>query len=142
MGLFSRLFGPRAPRVQPVHVDNANFIAEVLRSELPVVVDFWGPGCGPCQMLEPIIMDLASAYQGRVKVAELNAAEASRTAARFGVMGTPTVLFFRRGREVERVVGFVGERYLREIIETEILEAPADARSGQPDGSTRRATGR
>ncbi len=123
MGLLSRLFGPRAPRVQPAHVDDANFIAEVLRSELPVVVDFWGPGCGPCQTLEPIIMDLASAYQGRVKVAELNAAEAGRTAARFGVMGTPTVLFFNRGREVERVVGFVGERYLREIIDTELLGA-------------------
>jgi thioredoxin 1 len=123
MGLLSKIFGPRAPRAQPAHVDDANFVAEVLRSELPVMVDFWGPDCGPCRMLEPIVMDLASAYQGRVKVAELNAAEAVRTAARYGVMGTPTVLFFKRGREVDRVVGFVGERYLREIIETELLGA-------------------
>jgi thioredoxin 1 len=76
-------------------------------------------------LLESIIMDLASAYDGRVKVAELNAAEASGTAARYGVMGTPTVLFFKRGREVERAVGFVGARYLREIIDTELLGVPA-----------------
>ncbi len=127
MGLFSRLFGPRAPRVQPTHVDDATFAAEVLRSELPVVVDVWSPGCGPCRMLEPIVMDLARAYQGRVTVAELNAAEAGRTAARYGVMGTPTVLFFKGGREVERVVGFVGSRYLREVIDTELLGVAAGA---------------
>jgi len=126
MGFLSRWFGPRAPKVQPVHVDDANFVAEVLRSELPVVVDVWSPGCGPCRMLEPIIVDLATAYAGRVKVAELNASDAGRTAARFGVMGTPTVLFFRGGREVERVVGFVGELYLREVIDDELL-APAAA---------------
>jgi thioredoxin len=125
MGLLSSLLGPRAPRVQPTHLDDANFVAEVLRSELPVVVDVWGPDCGPCRMLEPIVMDLASAYAGRVKVAELNAAESGRTAARYGVTGTPTVLFFRRGREVERVVGFVGERWLREVIETELLGGAA-----------------
>lgn len=125
MGLFEKLFGPRAPRVQPTHLDDGNFVPEVLRSELPVVVDVWGPGCGPCRMLEPIIMDLATAYAGRVKVAELNAAEAGRTAARYGVLGTPTVIFFRRGKEVERVVGFVGERYLREVIEAELLGTAA-----------------
>lgn len=127
MGLFAKLFGPRAPRVQPVHLDDANFVREVLRSDRPVVVDVWSPGCGPCRMLEPIVMDLASAYQGRVKVAELNAAQGGRTAARYGVMGTPTVLFFDRGREVERVVGFVGARYLREIIDTELLGTTAEA---------------
>jgi thioredoxin 1 len=125
MGLLSRILGSSAPRVQPAHLTDENFVAEVLRSDLPVVVDVWSPGCGPCQLLESIIMDLASAYDGRVKVAELNAAEASGTAARYGVMGTPTVLFFKRGREVERAVGFVGARYLREIIDTELLGVPA-----------------
>ena len=125
MGLLAKLFGPRAPRVQPTHVDDASFAAEVLRSKLPVVLDVWSPGCAPCRMLEPVVMDLATDYAGRVKVAELNAAEAGRTAARYGVMGTPTVLFFRNGREIERVVGFVGSRYLREIVESELLPAPA-----------------
>lgn len=121
MGLLSALFGPAKPKVQPTHVDDANFHAEVLRSELPVVVDVWSPGCGPCRMLEPVIMDLAGEYQGRVKVTELNAAEAGRTAARHGVMGTPTLLFFKKGREVERVVGFVGKQYLREVVDVALL---------------------
>jgi thioredoxin 1 len=124
MGLLDKLFGARAPRVQPVHVDDGNFIAEVARSQLPTVLDVWSPGCGPCAMLEPIVMDLATAYQGRVKVAEMNAAEAGEYLARLGVMGTPTVLFFKKGREVHRVVGFVGSRYLREIIDSELI-APA-----------------
>jgi thioredoxin 1 len=75
-------------------------------------------------MLEPIVMTLAGRYEGRVKVAEMNAAGAPWAAGRLGVMGTPTVVFFKDGREVERVVGFVGERYLAEIVETELLDRP------------------
>jgi thioredoxin 1 len=121
MGILATLLGRKTPRVQPVHIDDANFVVEVLRSERPVVLDIWSDGCGPCRMLEPIIMDLAAKYDGRVKVAEANAAEAPHTAARLGVLGTPTVLFFKGRREVERVVGFVGMRYLQEIIEAELL---------------------
>jgi thioredoxin len=127
VGILSSLFGPKAPKVMPVHIDARNFAAEVLRSELPVVLDVWSPGCGPCRMLEPVIVDVATRYAGRVKVAELNAAEAGEVAARLGVMGTPTVLFFRGRREVERVVGFVGERYIREIVESELLDAGTPA---------------
>jgi thioredoxin 1 len=122
MGFLSRLFGPGTPKVMPVHVNDANFVAEVMRSDVPVVLDVWGPGCGPCKMMEPIVMSLAGRYQGRVKVAELNAAESGATAARLGVMGTPTILFFKGRREVDRVVGFVGERYLAEVVEEEFLE--------------------
>jgi thioredoxin 1 len=126
MGFLDKLLGPRTPRVQPVHVTDENFIDEVARSKLPVVLDVWSPGCGPCAMLEPIVMDLATDYQGRVRVAEMNAAEAVEFTARLGVMGTPTVLFLSGGREVHRVVGFVGSRYLREVVEAELLgESPA-----------------
>jgi thioredoxin 1 len=125
MGFLSKLLGAKAPKVMPVHVDAANFGAEVLRSDLPVLLDVWGPGCGPCRMLEPIIVDVATRYQGRVRVAEMNAAESGALAAQLGVMGTPTLIFFRGRREVERVTGFVGERYIREIIESELLDAPA-----------------
>jgi thioredoxin len=121
MGLLSRLFGPGKPDVMPVHLDDANFAAEVGRSELPVVVDVWSPGCGPCKTMEPVIVSLASRYQGRVKVAELNAAESGATAARLGVMSTPTILFFKNRRVVEQVTGFVGERYLAEIVDTDLL---------------------
>jgi thioredoxin len=122
MGLLDRFLAPKRPKVQPIHVDDASFVREISRSELPVVLDIWSPGCGPCQMLEPVVMDLARDYQGRLKVAELNAAEAREWPARLGVMGTPTVLFFKGGREVHRVTGFVGSRYLREVVEAELLQ--------------------
>lgn len=124
MGILSRLFGPREPAVMPVHVDDGNYGDEVLRSDLPVMLDVWGPGCVPCKHLEPIVIRLAGRYRGRVKVAEMNAAEAPRSAARLGVRGTPTVVFLRGRREVERVVGFRGELYLEEIIESELLGNP------------------
>ena len=127
MGLLDALFGPRAPKVQPVHVDDGNFVEQVARSPLPLVLDVWSPGCGPCAQLEPIVMDLAAAYQGRVRVGEMNAAEAMEYTARLGVMGTPTILFFKKGREVHRVTGFVGSRYLREVVEAELLDPPTAA---------------
>lgn len=128
MSLLDRWLGPKRPRVQPTHVDDGNFVAEVARSDVPVVLDVWSPGCGPCQRLEPVVVALAARYAGRVKVAELNAAEAPEAVARLGVMGTPTIVFFRDRREVERVVGFVGERYLAEIVDTELLATQGEER--------------
>jgi thioredoxin 1 len=125
MGFLSSLFTPKPPPVMPVHVDARNFAQEVSRSELPVVLDVWGPGCSPCKMLEPIVVDIATRYQGRVKVAEMNAAESGAIASQLGVMSTPTLLFFKGRREVERVTGFVGERFIREIVESELLD-PAE----------------
>ena len=124
MRLLEKIFGPKEPEAWPVHVDDANFESEVLRSQEPVMLDVWGPGCAPCKKLEPVIVAMARRYRGKVKVAEVNAAEAPRTMAKLGVMGTPTVLYFRKGREVERVVGFRGELYHQEVIETELLDAP------------------
>jgi len=121
MGLLAKIFGPGAPKVMPVHVDDSNFVEEVRRSKVPVVLDVWSPGCGPCKMLEPIVVSLATRYQGKIKVAELNASESRVTAARLGVSGTPTVLFFRGHHEVDRVVGFVGERYLADVVDHELL---------------------
>jgi len=125
MGFFAKLFG-LGPQVLPLHVDDANFEAEVMRSEIPVMLDVWGPNCAPCKQLEPIVIGLTKKYQGRVRVAELNAAEAPRAARRLGVRGTPTVLYFRDGKEVERVVGLRGELYHDEIIQTELLDGTVE----------------
>ncbi len=125
MGFFAKLFGPKQPEVWPTHVDDENFKAEVTRSPLPVLLDVWGPGCAPCKQLEPIVIRLATKYQGRVKVAEINAADNPRTMRKLGVMGTPTVLYFKDGHVVERVVGFRGEQYHSELIEEELLDPPA-----------------
>jgi thioredoxin 1 len=119
MGLLDRLLG--GPRAMPVHVDDANFEDEVMRSELPVMLDVWGPDCVPCRQLEPVVMRIAGRYQGKVKVAEVSAAGAPRTMRRLGVRSTPTLLFFRGRAEIGRVVGFRGEDYLDQLIRAEFL---------------------
>ena len=124
MGILAKLFGPPEEKVQPVHVDDNNFNAEVRRSSLPVLLDVWGPSCAPCKQLEPIIFRLAKRYQGRVKVAEINAAAAPRTMKKLFVQGTPTVIYFRNGQEVGRVVGLRGEHYHQELIDNELLATP------------------
>lgn len=122
MGWLQNLFAGK-PKVMPVHVDDRNFEAEILRSSQPVMIDFWSPTCGPCRMLEPIVIDLATEFDGKIKVIEVNIADSPKVAQRFGVMATPTVLYLQGGREIERVVGFRGSLYHREIIETEILKS-------------------
>jgi thioredoxin 1 len=127
MGFFAKLFGPAEPKVWPVHVDDENFAAEVRRSSLPVLLDVWGPSCAPCKQMEPIIFRLAKQYQGRVKVAEINAAAAPRTMKKLFVTSTPTIIYFDKGQEVERVVGLRGEQYHQQLIDNELLEAGPDA---------------
>ena len=120
MGWLQKLF-TGTPKVLPIHIDDTNFESEILHSALPVMVDFWSPTCGPCKTLEPIIIDMATRFEGRIKVVEVDISTAPRTAARFDVMATPTVLYLSEGKEIERVVGFRGSLYHREIIETELL---------------------
>jgi thioredoxin 1 len=105
MSLLGKLFGI-TPKKMPFHLDDANFEAEVLAATMPVLVDVWGPSCGPCKQLEPIIMDLASRYDGRVKVCELSAATSPRVTTLLRVQHTPTVIYFFEGAERERIPGF------------------------------------
>ena len=89
----------------PVTVTDGNFAAEVERSSLPVLLDMWAAWCGPCRMIAPVIEELAAELAGRVKVAKLNVDDNKQTAARFGVRSIPTLLVFKDGREVDRLVG-------------------------------------
>ncbi len=120
MGWLAKIFGG-GDKLQPISVDDGNFKSEILGSDVPVLLDVWGPNCAPCQKLAPIIVDIATDYSGRLKVAEMNAAAAPRTMARLGIRGTPTVVYFQGGREVDRVVGFKGSLYHRDIIDNDIL---------------------
>lgn len=129
MGWIRKMLGMDEKRfVQPVSVTDDNFATEVRKSDVPVLLDIWSPGCAPCKQLEPIVMDLAAKYEGRLKVCEMNAATAPRTMSRLGVRGTPTVIYFRKANEVERVVGMRGSHYHQEIIE-ELVE-PLEAAAG------------
>lgn len=115
MSLLQKIFGTTHKK-QPVSVHDANFAHEVLASELPVLLDVWGPSCGPCKQLEPIIMELAAHYDGRVKVCELSAERAPRTTASLQIQATPTVLYFKGGKELERVHGFRSSLFHKQSI--------------------------
>lgn len=89
-----------------VKITAANFEEEVLKSDLPVLVDFWATWCGPCQMLSPIIAEIAEEFAGKIKVGKVNTDEEGPLASKFGIMSIPTVMFFRDGEVVETLVGF------------------------------------
>jgi len=86
---------------------DANFPTEVLGAEVPVFVDFWAAWCGPCKMIAPVIDELAGDYQGKAKIGKLNVDENQKTAQDFGVMSIPTMIIFKGGKEVNRLVGFM-----------------------------------
>ncbi len=88
-----------------LHFTSENFSTEVLQSSVPVLVDFWAEWCAPCVALGPTIDQLADEYKGKVKVGKLNVSEEERLAAQYGVHSIPTVLLFRDGQPVQRVVG-------------------------------------
>ena len=94
-----------------VEITEANFADEVEKSELPIMVDVWGEGCGPCKMIEPLIDQIAGDFEGKARVGKLNIGENMSIAAKFGISGVPTILFFKGGEEVEaeRIRGASGD---------------------------------
>lgn len=86
-------------------VTDSEFKVEVLDSNIPVLVDFWAVWCGPCQMMGPVIDALAGEYEGKVKIMKINVDENPQTPAQYGVRGIPTLIVFKGGQEVQRIVG-------------------------------------
>jgi thioredoxin 1 len=99
-----------------VTLSDSNFEEEVLKSEQPVLVDFWATWCPPCKMLGPIIEELATEYQGKAKVAKLDVDQNQQIASNFGIMSLPTVVLFKNGNPVKSFVGVQPkEDYAREL---------------------------
>lgn len=97
-----------------------NFENEALESDLPVLVDFWAPGCPPCKTAEPVIEELSKEYEKKVKFAKVNVNQSPVMAQKYRVMSIPTVIIFKEGKEVKRQVGFSGKEGYKKLIE-EIL---------------------
>jgi thioredoxin 1 len=101
-------------------VTDQSFNREVLAGAQPVLVDLWAPWCGPCRMIAPLVNELAAEYAGRAKVKKLNVDENPQTAARFGVASVPTLLIFKNGRLVDRVVGFTYKKTLSDKLNAQL----------------------
>lgn len=91
---------------------DANFAQEVLQSELPVLVDFWAPWCGPCRMVAPVIDEIAKEYDGKLKVVKMNTDENQYTASQLGIRSIPTIGIFKSGKPVDAVIGVVPKQHL------------------------------
>ncbi len=107
-------------------VDDSTWDVDVMKANELVMVDFWAVWCGPCQMVAPIIDELAQEYAGKLKVRKLNTDESPEIAGRYQVMSIPTILFFRNGQPVEKLVGARPKRQFKELI---------DSLLAQPSGS-------
>lgn len=113
---------------EPLNVTDEAFEQTVMNSEIPVIVDFWAPWCGPCKMVAPVLEKIAEEYQGKVKVAKVNTDNHNQWAAKFGVQGIPTMLFVSGGKVVHQQVGALPEPMLRNVLEQflEVVEEEKD----------------
>lgn len=99
---------------------DSNFNDEVIKSQTPVLVDFWAPWCGPCRTMAPIVEELADELESQIKIGKLNIEEGSVTAQNYGIMSVPTFLLFKHGQVVEQMVGGMTKDVLKEKIEKHI----------------------
>ena len=103
---------------QAIKVEEASWDAEVTKAPGLVMVDFWAVWCGPCQMVAPVLEELATEYAGKVRVLKLNTDENPEIAGRYQVMSIPTIIFFKEGRPVEKLIGARPKRQFKEIIDS------------------------
>lgn len=95
-----------------LQVTDENFDAEIMKSELPAMVDFWAEWCGPCRMVGPVVEELANAYKGKVKVAKMDVDQNRQTPARFGIRNIPTLILFKGGEVSQTIIGAQPKSYI------------------------------
>jgi thioredoxin 1 len=112
---------------EPLHVTDAAFEKTILQSDIPAIVDFWAPWCGPCRMVAPTLDKLAKEYSGELLVAKVNTDENPEWAMKYGVQGIPTMLFVSDGKVIHRQVGALPEPMLRDVV-SQFLNFVIDAK--------------
>jgi len=100
-----------------VKVNDGNFKQEVIDSEIPAIVDFWAPWCGPCNMIAPHVEEIAKEYAGKIKVCKLNVDEASAIATEYTIMSIPAIMLFKDGKVMEKRVGVMNKQELEKFIQ-------------------------
>lgn len=107
---------------KPVDVSDDSFESEVLKSDIPVLVDFWAPWCRPCRVAAPVLESIAQQYKGKLKVCKLNVDQARQTAMKYGIRSIPTLIFYKNGKPVDQVVGVLPdyEAQLKKKIESHL----------------------
>ncbi|MDY6933479.1 MAG: thioredoxin [Spirochaetota bacterium] len=100
-----------------IEITDQNFEKEVLKTDLPVLVDFWASWCGPCKRVSPVVDKLSESYNDKVKFCKVNIEEARDTASKYGIMSIPTLMFFKNGENVDGIVGAVPEEIIKSKIE-------------------------
>lgn len=101
---------------EPIHITDATFEQTVMKSSIPVIVDFWAPWCNPCKMIAPTLEKLAREYEGKLLIAKINTDDNPEWMMKFGIQGIPTVLFVANGKIIHRQVGALPERMLRDVV--------------------------
>jgi thioredoxin 1 len=99
------------------HVSDASFEADVLKSDVPVLVDYWAPWCGPCKMIAPLLEEVSKKYEGQVTIAKVNVDENPDTAAKFGIRGIPTLMLFKEGKAAATKVGALSRAQLQSFVD-------------------------
>jgi thioredoxin 1 len=97
-------------------ISDSDFEEKVLKSETPVLVDFWAPWCGPCKMAEPVLEDLSEQYKDKVNIVKVNIDENQTSPAEYGVMSIPTTVLFKDGKEIGRQIGFAGKDSFEDLL--------------------------
>jgi thioredoxin 1 len=110
-----------------ISTDDQGFDKTVLQSAQPVLVDFWAPWCGPCRVVAPIVDELAGEYAGRLRAVKVNVDDSPDVSSKFGVMSIPSLLFFKGGKEVGRVIGAYPKAHIAREIEKVLAPAGAAA---------------
>jgi thioredoxin 1 len=98
--------------VKPIEITDANFEQEVLKSDKPVLIDFWAVWCGPCKMIAPVVEEIATEYDGKLKVGKLDVDNNPEVSMKFGIRSIPTLMVFKGGKVVEQIIGAVPKRNL------------------------------